>query len=166
MKRNSTATTLSRRARNDRGAPASEDAHARPGPAKGRRPESEPGERVAILTSVRPRTHTLVLEGELHHHSAHILESEIERICAEGATSIRLDLRKLTYIDSIGVAVIAFRAGLCHRRGYELTVIPGSRFVHRALEQAGVTELLPLEGDDAAGEVRATSLRVNGAGER
>ena len=115
--------------------------------------------------SVRAHTRSS-WKAKLHHHSAHILESEIERICADGATSIRLDLRKLTYIDSIGVAVIAFRAGLCHRRGYELTVIPGSRFVHRALEQAGVTELLPLEGDDAAGEVRATSLRVNGAGER
>jgi anti-anti-sigma factor len=166
MKRNLTATTLSRRARNDRAAPAGGDAHAHPGGAKGRRPQSEPARRVANLTSVRPRTHALVLEGELHHHSAHILEAEIERICAEGATSITLDLRKLTYIDSIGIAVIAFRARLCHRRGYELTVIPGSRFVHRALEQAGVSELPPLEGDDAAGEVRATSLRVNGPGER
>jgi len=168
MKRQLTAATLSRRERHGRGAPASGgEAAANPIAETGRlREPAEHGVRVATLTSVRPRTHTLVLEGELHHRSAHILEGEIERIIADGATSITLDLSKLTYIDSIGVAVIAFRCGLCRRRGYELTVIAGSRFVHRALEQAGVTELLPLEGEGAASEVRATSLRVNGAGER
>jgi anti-anti-sigma factor len=166
MKRHLTAATLSHRSRNDRGADADGDEQAHSVPLKGRRPEPEPSVRVATLTSIRPRTHTLVLEGELHHRSAHILEAEIERICAEGATSVRLDLRNLTYIDSIGVAVIAFRSGLCHRRGYELTVIPGSRLVHRALEQAGVRELLPADGCEATGEVRTRALSVNGAGER
>jgi anti-sigma B factor antagonist len=109
-----------------------------------------PSEPSPVLASVSARTHTLVLTGELDHHSAPALEAEIERLCKEGVTGITLDLRELTYIDSIGVAVIAFRYRLCKRRGYELAVIPGSRFMHRAFEQAGVEDLLPFQREDVA----------------
>jgi anti-anti-sigma factor len=102
------------------------------------------------LASVSARTHTLVLTGELDHRSAHALEAEIERLCKEGVTGITLDLRELAYIDSIGVAVIAFRYRLCKRRGYDLAVIPGSRLIHRAFEQAGVKDLLPFQREDVA----------------
>ena len=101
------------------------------------------------LVPANARPHTLILTGELHRGSAHALEAEIERLCDEGVTAITLDLRELTYIDPIGVAVIAFRCGLCQRRGYEFALIPGSRFVHRVFEQAGVTDLLPFQGQSA-----------------
>jgi ABC-type transporter Mla MlaB component len=79
-------------------------------------------------------THTLILTGELTHRSAHTLEMEIERLCGEGVTGITLDLRQLTSIDSIGAAVIAFRWGLCQRRGYS--------------EQAGLSDVLPFQVDE------------------
>jgi anti-anti-sigma factor len=106
---------------------------------------SEP--RVA-LASVSVRTHTLILTGELDGASALVLEAEIERLCEEGVTGITLDLRELESIDSIGVAVIAFRCGLCHRRGYDFALIPGSRLVQRAFERAEVAELLPFQQED------------------
>src|SRR5271155_3899543 len=71
---------------------------------------------VPVPTPTRPQ-HTLILTGELDGGSARALETEIERLCEEGVTGITLDLRGLKYIDSIGVAVIAFRCGLCRRRG-------------------------------------------------
>ena len=108
------------------------------------------------LRSVRLRTHTLKLTGELHLRSAPMLEEELERLYADGVTSVTLDLRELSYIDPIGVALVAFRCGLASRRGYGLTVIAGSRFVHRALEQAGVTDLATFEGEDGATELGAT----------
>src|SRR6516164_3614831 len=91
------------------------------------------GEPRLALAPVSPWTHTLVLSGELNHRSAHVLEAEIDRVCEEGVTGI----------DSSGVAVIAFRSGLCRRRGYDFTLIPGSAAVHRAFEQAGMLDLLP-----------------------
>jgi len=106
------------------------------------RPRSASGEPTLALASNKTWTHTLVLSGELHERSANALEAEIERLCEAGVTAITLDLRELSYIDSTGVAVIAFRCGLCKRRGYDFAVIPGSRLVHRALEHAGVTDLL------------------------
>jgi anti-anti-sigma factor len=113
-----------------------------------------PSEPSLVLASVSVWTHTLVLTGELNHRSAHALEAEIERLCQEGVTGITLDLRELTYIDSIGVAVIAFRCGLCERRGYDFALIPGSRFIHRAFEQAGVADLLPFGDDDVVASRR------------
>jgi anti-anti-sigma factor len=101
-------------------------------------------------TAVSLRTHTLILTGALDGVSAHALEAEIERLCAEGVTGITLDLRELAYIDLTGVAVIAFRCGLCQKRGYDFALIPGSRFIHRVFERAGVTDLLPFQRDDVA----------------
>lgn len=95
--------------------------------------------------------HTLVLTGELTRRSAHALEVEIEDLCAKGVTAITLDLRQLTYIDSIGVAVISFRCGLCQRQGFGFSLVPGPRFVQRAFEQAGVLGLLPFDDDAIEG---------------
>jgi anti-anti-sigma factor len=95
------------------------------------------------LPIVARRMHTLVLTGSLDRGSVRQLETEIERLCEEGVTGITLDLRELTYIEAIGVAVVAFRCGLCLRRGYDFALIRGPRIVQRAFEQAGLSELLP-----------------------
>jgi anti-anti-sigma factor len=123
-------------------------------------PAPTTSESAPTLTSVGVWKHTLILTGALDHHSAHELEAEIERLCEEGVTSITLDLRELTYIDSIGVAVISFRCGLCKRRGYEFAVIPGSRLIHRAFEQSGVTNLLPFEEDGSGAPARLPALAL------
>jgi anti-anti-sigma factor len=104
------------------------------------------------------RTHTLILTGGLDRRSAHALEAEIERLCDDGVTGITLDLRQLTYIDAVGVAVIAFRCRLCQKRGYDFALIPGSQLMRDAFERAGVTELLPLEGAHNAVPLRPPAV--------
>jgi anti-sigma B factor antagonist len=100
--------------------------------------------------------HRLILTGGLTHSSAHTLEVEIERLFEEGVTGITLDLRQLTYIDSIGVGVIAFRCRLCRRQGHSFALIPGPQFIQRAFEEAGVIDQLPFQEDELA----ARRLRV------
>ena len=112
-----------------------------------RRPELEPAS--FVVPDVGLRMHTLVLTGSLDRSSVHRLEAEIERLCEEGVTGITLDLRQLADIDAFGVAVIAFRCGLCRRRGYDFALIRGSRAIQRAFEKAGVSELLPFEQEVA-----------------
>jgi anti-anti-sigma factor len=114
-----------------------------------------------VLASVSARTHTLILTGELDGRSALVLEAEIERLCEEGVTGITLDLRELTCIDAIGLAVIAFRCGLCQRRGYDFALIPGSPRVQRAFERAGVAELLPFQREDVAAPRQPTLVLGN-----
>ncbi len=67
--------------------------------------------------------HTLVLAGELDRVSAPVLETEIERLCGIGVVALTLDLRELSEIDSVGVAVIVHRSGWCARRGCEMTLL-------------------------------------------
>jgi anti-anti-sigma factor len=112
-------------------------------------PPADPG---LVLTSVNTWSHTLILTGELTHRSAHALEVEIERLCEEGVTDITLDLRGLTGIDPAGVAVIAFRCGLCEKRGYGFKLIRGAQHVQRAFERAGVLAMLPFEDASEASD--------------
>jgi anti-anti-sigma factor len=105
-----------------------------------------------VLASLDVRMHTLTLTGALDHRTAHALEAQIESLCEEGVTGITLDLRELEHIDPSGVAVIAFRCGLCKRRGYDFALIAGSPSVHRAFEQAGVAAMLPFREPEPAPE--------------
>jgi anti-anti-sigma factor len=130
-------------------------------------PVPEKAERELVLTSVNTWNHTLILTGELTHRSAHALEVEIERLCEEGVTDITLDLRDLVRIDPVGVAVIAFRCGLCEKRGYGFRLIRGSHSVQRAFDHAGVSSLLPFEDHDAtAAQLGAIAHRSLDACER
>jgi anti-anti-sigma factor len=110
------------------------------------------------LTTVGVWRHTIVLTGGLTHRTAHELEVEIEQRCADGVTAITLDLRELKYIDSSGVAVIAFRSRLCKRRGYEFAVVAGSPMMRRAFAQAGVGSLLDEVDEPDLGQVHSLAL--------
>jgi anti-anti-sigma factor len=163
MKRQPTASTVGGRAR--KGAPTQSE--VKTGGAKAAKRLRTPFsattsvrsasiERDVALASVGRWTHTLVLTGELTRTSAHTLEVEIERLCAEGVTGITLDLRELSYIDAIGVTVIAFRSRLCERRGYDFALIADAPLMRRAFEQAGVKRLLSSESEaDEEGECEA-----------
>jgi anti-anti-sigma factor len=148
MERHLTTSTASSGTRSGGGPPADPPERAHAAPDANTRMRSGRSRPSLVLTSVRTRTHTLVLTGELTYRSAHALEVEIERLCDEGVTGIILDLRQLTCIDSVGVAVISFRRRLCQRQGYGFALIAGSRFIDRAFEQAGLADLLPHRDDD------------------
>ncbi len=95
---------------------------------------------LAVALSARP---ILVLGGELTHASAPSLEAAIERICAQGASRITLDLRKLTAIDWAGIMVISFRCRLCLERGHEIALIAGPPAVQDAFARVGLLAELP-----------------------
>jgi anti-anti-sigma factor len=159
MERHLTTSTISI-GRQKRGA-ATANVAKRPSPAfdKSTRTHAARTELGAVSRSMSVWTHTLVLTGELTHRSVRTLEAEIERLCDEGVAGITLDLRQLEHIDPIGVAVVAFRSGLCQRQGRGFALIAGRRSIQYAFEQAGVTDVLPFQDD----EVAARRLRASGA---
>jgi anti-anti-sigma factor len=120
-----------------------------------------------LSENARVRMHTLRLTGELNLRSAHTLEVEIERLFDDGVTSVTLDLRPLTNVDPIGVAVIVFRCRLCKRQGRGIGLIPGSSLVQRAFEVAGVIDELPFRVDELAARRQrvAASVRPGGGSE-
>jgi anti-anti-sigma factor len=81
--------------------------------------------------------HTLVLAGELDRLSAPVLETEIERLCEAGVMTLTLDVRALSAIDSVGVAVIVHRCGWCARRGCQMSLLADAGPVQRAFAEAG-----------------------------
>jgi anti-anti-sigma factor len=97
--------------------------------------------RALTLAPAPSRAHTIVPTGTLDRRSAPILEAAIERIEDE-VSRLTLDLRELTAIDATGIRVVAFRSRLCERRGLPVKVVPGSRLVRRAFEEAGIAALL------------------------
>jgi anti-sigma B factor antagonist len=169
MKRHRTASAVGVGTRNEGGTVASVADRTHTAYSENTRTQPASSEGSFVLARMSVRMHTLILTGELDYRSAHALEAEIDRLCEEGVTGITLDLRELKYIDSIGVAVIAFRCRLCKSRGYDIALIPGSRMIHRAFEQAGVSKLLPFKYDGiAAHRVPAVALadRSQGGCER
>lgn len=147
MKRHLTASTMEIGTRNEKAAGLRPAGRAHTAFDKFSRAQASSRERHLTVASASTWTHTLILTGELSHRTAHALEAEIDRLCDEGVAGITLDLRQLTHIDATGVAVIAFRAGLCYRRGYEFMLIRGTQSVQRAFERAGFADGLPF-GED------------------
>ena len=58
-----------------------------------------------------------------------------------------LDLRGVTFIDSIGLRLVFRACGWCERRGVEVRVAAGSEAVRRLLRVTGADMWLPLIDD-------------------
>ncbi len=87
--------------------------------------------------------YTLLLRGELDIASVPSLEGAMSRLCTDGTRAVTLDLSKLVFIDSTGLAAIVFASKICENNGYEFGLIPGSSAVQRLFELTGLSDVLP-----------------------
>jgi anti-sigma B factor antagonist len=101
-----------------------------------------------VLSATR---HTLVLRGELDLASASTLAHTLARIPMDATTSLLLDLRALTFIDSTGVCSILVIHTLCAERDCNLVLIPGPARVRRVFELCGLLDYLPFADGASAG---------------
>lgn len=93
---------------------------------------------------------TLALGGELDISSAERLQQAVARLCVgQGPRELIVDLRRLTFVDSSGLAAMVYANRLCERHGCRLSVIRGSQAVHDVFELTGLDELLPIAVDSA-----------------
>ena len=86
---------------------------------------------------------TVLLMGELDHHSAAPLRVELDGLLAD--PSIRrlvLDLSGVTFMDSSGLGVVLGRYKLIKERGGSMGVTGANNPVGRILKMAGVYTLL------------------------
>jgi anti-anti-sigma factor len=98
---------------------------------------------------------TLALSGELDISTADQLQDAAARLCAPGqARELTLDLRRLTFVDSSGLAAVLFVSRLCERSGCQLSLIRGPQSVQHVFELTGLTELLSFR---AGGDVPSPS---------
>jgi anti-sigma B factor antagonist len=98
---------------------------------------------VDITPPARSGAHVLHLTGELDIAEVPRLEAAVERVLEEGTTAITIDLRRLEFIDSSGLAAIVHVSGVCAKRGYGFELIAGRPEVQRLFEITGLSSVLP-----------------------
>ena len=91
--------------------------------------------------------HRLALSGELDLAAAYDLETALSRLCGAGGGEIELDLRGVTFMDSMGMRSLLTARDMCTEQGSELSVIAGEG-QRKMLEVTGLIDVLPLHGTD------------------
>jgi anti-sigma B factor antagonist len=91
----------------------------------------------------------LVLSGDLDISSAARLEEALQAAEAAQEKAICLDLRELSFIDSMGLRAILSAQLRLSVDGDRLTLIPGCERVQRVFAMTRTTELLHFEDGDA-----------------
>jgi anti-anti-sigma factor len=109
---------------------------------------------VEIEESAGEGRHTLSLGGELDIASSATLHGAISRMLgrASRGDTIVLDLSRLMFIDSTGLAEIILTSQLCRRDGHDFALVPGPRAVQRMFELTGLVDALPFLAQPAEAE--------------
>ena len=79
--------------------------------------------------------------GELDLATAPIVDAQLSELEAAGFRSVVLDLRRLRFMDSTGLALLLTWQAKARAEGVELRVLPGPPAVQRVFEVAGVSPL-------------------------
>jgi anti-anti-sigma factor len=91
---------------------------------------------------------TLDLAGELDISTADRLKQAVGELLNDGAVdALIVDLRRLAFIDSSGLAAMVYTSRQCEQHQCRLSVIRGSKSVHSVFELTGLHELLPFDAD-------------------
>jgi anti-sigma B factor antagonist len=116
---------------------------------------------LTMVSQERAGVHLVRLEGEMDGSNARDLEDELTRIEGTGASRIVLDLTRLEFIDSTGLAVIIRAHWRSTNDGHSLDLTRPPRDVMRILELCGLDEELPFlerSQDGALGRVFLADL--------
>jgi anti-sigma B factor antagonist len=98
---------------------------------------------LSVKAQSEGRRHTLALAGELDIATVPELDAMTERVCADGAGELVLDLRELAFIDSTGLRAILRAREQCEAHRCQLFLTPGPPAVQRLFELTGLLERLP-----------------------
>jgi anti-sigma B factor antagonist len=87
---------------------------------------------------------SIALAGELDIDSAPALQQAIARLfAARRIATLTLDLSRLEFVDSTGLAAIVYASKLCERGDCELAVLRGPDTVQQVFALTGLLDQLP-----------------------
>ena len=87
---------------------------------------------------------TVRLSGEFAMEATFTIEPALERVLTlPSLDRVVLDLSVLSFIDSVGMAVVIQFAHDLQARGIPLRIVPAAPAVHRVFELSGVAGALP-----------------------
>ena len=89
---------------------------------------------------------TIMVEGEIDHHSARELRRKIDELLYYyRPKKAALDLSSVTFMDSSGLGLILGRFTLVRELGGELIIMNPGENVSKVLELAGTSRLIKIE---------------------
>ena len=96
-----------------------------------------------IKHTARGDTMTVVLEGELDHHSAQSVRAELESLIASPhVRPLVLDLGQLSFMDSSGIGVVLGRYKTLAKRGGSVAVRSPNAHVDRIFAMSGLYQIV------------------------
>jgi anti-anti-sigma factor len=90
------------------------------------------------------------LHGEFDLTCEEPFRDELARALDEDTTTIVLDLRALTFIDSVGLLMLATLSRTTSENGLDFTVLCGEGHVRRVLRETGLDGVLRVVGPSGA----------------
>lgn len=105
--------------------------------------------RLNIATEVTQNTLIVRLQGELDHHTAERVKTQIEEaIESTQCRHIILCLKGLSFMDSSGLGVILGRYNQIKARGGRMVVCNVNPAVYRLFEMSGLFKILSIEDNE------------------
>lgn len=99
-----------------------------------------------ITVTSRDNSLTIALSGEIDHHAARDMMSELDQAIAERLPPrLTLDLSGVTFMDSSGIAVLLRALRQMERHGGALRAAGIPAQARRVLDAAGVGRLIPFD---------------------
>ena len=98
---------------------------------------------LTLTTVQRAGLSVVDLDGVLDLSTVPVLEAELERLAGEGR-SVVLDLRRVEFMDSTGLAVILRFSARAKDGPFDLVVVRGPRAVHRVFEMTRTDAMLQM----------------------
>lgn len=95
-----------------------------------------------IAQESRAGHHRLILTGELDLAAARQLDATLRQVCETGARQVDLDLRGVTFIDSVGLRSLLSARDTCAEQGVDMGAIPNPS-LERIFEVTGLLDVLP-----------------------
>ena len=87
---------------------------------------------------------TVVVGGEVDLSNAGEFEAQLERLWAAGWTTVDVDLRQVSFMDSSGLHALSRAVRAASALGTTLTIVDVSEPVRRLLGLTGMDEVLPI----------------------
>ncbi len=82
--------------------------------------------------------------GELDVDTTHELQARLDELRSSGFEDVVLDLRKLTFLETTGIALLVAEAERARSIGFSFDVIEGQPAIQRVLDLCGVRAQLRL----------------------
>lgn len=86
-----------------------------------------------------------VLSGEIDHHNARELRTELDRyIITAQPSELTMDFTGITFMDSSGIGLIMGRSRLMHECGGILEIRDPQPYIRRVLKLAGMDRIVKI----------------------